>query len=228
MIRQGISQKHVADTLGCSRCAVQGLLDHHKGKTYVSCLPSFCRPRCTTITVRQVWQLVRHCLGRRTWTMCVVDLDTNNIAGFYVGAPRMKRCWPNVTVLCYNWDSTELYVVFIQRQVQIQCVQHQWSRRLFWEIQENRGTKRGGVTVWGAMYQSYVGLLHMTHDLWLTEWSRLHGYPIYDSVGLFSPYARLWGQLLHPGRQCSLLQSCYCQRMEGTAWRPYTAPKVLT
>ena len=32
------------------------------------------------------------------------------------------------------------------------------------------------------MYQSYVGLLHMTHDLWLTEWSRLHGYPIYDSL----------------------------------------------
>ena len=46
-------------------------------------------------------------------------------------------------------------------------------------------------------------------------------------VGLFSPYARLWGQLLLPGRQCSLLQSCYCQRMEGTAWRPCTAPKVL-
>ena len=28
---------------------------------------------------------------------------------------------------------------------------------------------------------SEVGLLHMTHDLWLTEWSRLHGYPIDDS-----------------------------------------------
>ena len=69
MIQQGINQKHVADTLGCSS-AVQGLLDHHKGNTHVSCLPSFCRPRCTTITVRQVWQLVRHCLGRRTWTMC--------------------------------------------------------------------------------------------------------------------------------------------------------------
>ena len=36
IIQQGISQKHVADTLGCSRCAVQGLLDHHKGNTYVS------------------------------------------------------------------------------------------------------------------------------------------------------------------------------------------------
>ena len=70
MIQQGISLKHVADTLGCSRCAVQGLLDHHTGNTHVSYLPSFCRPRCTTITVRQVWQLVRHCLGRRTWTMC--------------------------------------------------------------------------------------------------------------------------------------------------------------
>ena len=32
------------------------------------------------------------------------------------------------------------------------------------------------------MSQSYVGLLHMTHDLWLTEWSRLHGYPIDDSL----------------------------------------------
>ena len=29
---------------------------------------------------------------------------------------------------------------------------------------------------------SYAGLLHMTHDLWLTEWSRLHGYPIDDSL----------------------------------------------
>ena len=100
--------------------------------------------------------------------------------------------------------------VFIQRQVKIQCVQHQWSRRLFWEMQENRGTKRGGVIVWGAVSQSYVGLLHMTHDLWLTEWSRLHGYLYRWFVGLFSPYARLWGQLLLPGRQCSLLQSCYC------------------
>ena len=45
-------------------------------------------------------------------------------------------------------------------------------------VQENRGTKRGGVIVWGAVSQSYVGLLHMTHDLWLTEWSRLQGYPI--------------------------------------------------
>ena len=49
-------------------------------------------------------------------------------------------------------------------------------------MQENRGTKRGGVIVWGAVSQSYVGLLYMTHDLWLTEWSRLHGYPIYDSL----------------------------------------------
>ena len=24
--------------------------------------------------------------------LCVVDLDTNNIAGFHVGVPRMKRC----------------------------------------------------------------------------------------------------------------------------------------
>ena len=47
-------------------------------------------------------------------------------------------------------------------------------------------------------------------------------------VGLFSPYARLWGQLLPPWRQCSLLQSCYCQRIEGTAWRLYTETKVLT
>ena len=47
-------------------------------------------------------------------------------------------------------------------------------------------------------------------------------------VDLFSPYARLWGQLLPPGRECSLLQSCYCQGMDYTARRPYTAPKVLT
>ena len=66
--------------------------------------------------------------------------------------------------------------------MKIHCVQHQWSRRLFWEMQENRGTKRGGIIVWGAVSQSYVGLLHMTHDLWLTEWSRLHGYPIDDSL----------------------------------------------
>ena len=72
--------------------------------------------------------------------------------------------------------------VFIQRQVKIQCVQHQWSRRLFWEMQENRGTKRGGVIFWGAVSQSYIGLLHMTHDLWLTECSRLHGYPMDDSL----------------------------------------------
>ena len=49
-------------------------------------------------------------------------------------------------------------------------------------MQENRGTKRGGVIFWDDVSQSYVGLLHMTHDLWLTEWSRLHGYPIDDSL----------------------------------------------
>ena len=32
------------------------------------------------------------------------------------------------------------------------------------------------------MSQRYVVLLHITHDLWLTEWSRLHGYPIEDSL----------------------------------------------
>ena len=40
MNQQGISQKHMAETLGCSRCAVQGLLDHHKGNADVSYLPS--------------------------------------------------------------------------------------------------------------------------------------------------------------------------------------------
>ena len=57
MNQQGISQKHMAETLGCSRCAVHGLLDHHKGNSDVSYLPSACQPRCTTVTVRQVWQL---------------------------------------------------------------------------------------------------------------------------------------------------------------------------
>ena len=32
------------------------------------------------------------------------------------------------------------------------------------------------------MSQSYAGLLHTTHDLWLPELSRLHGYPIDDSL----------------------------------------------
>ena len=57
-------------TLGCSICAVQGLLDHHQGNGDIGYLPSSCRHRCTTVTVRQVWQLVRHCIGHRTWTRC--------------------------------------------------------------------------------------------------------------------------------------------------------------
>ena len=86
MNQQGISQKQIADTSGRSRCAVQGLLGHHQDNGDVSYLPSFCWPRCTTFTGRQVWQLVRHCLGHRTsfftsWSFfyflthfCVFDL----------------------------------------------------------------------------------------------------------------------------------------------------------
>ena len=63
--------------------------------------------------------------------------------------------------------------------MQIQCVQHQWSRRLFWEIQENRGVER-----WCHCLRCHVSerCWSPAHDLWLTEWSRLHGYPIDDSL----------------------------------------------
>ena len=40
------------------------------------------------------------------------------------------------------------------------------------------------------MSQSNVGLLHMTHDLWLTEWSRLHG-TITSSRTTMLPAAKL-------------------------------------
>ena len=76
------------------------------------------------------------------------------------------------------------------------------------------------------MTQSYVGILHMTHDLWLTEWFRLHGYLIDDSL-VSSVHMLGYGDNYFL-QDDSLLQSWYCQRMEGTAWRPYTATIVLT
>ena len=66
MNQQGISQKQIADTSGRSRCAVQGLLGHHRDNGDVSYIPSFCWPRCTTVTGRHVWQLVRRCLEHMT------------------------------------------------------------------------------------------------------------------------------------------------------------------
>ena len=111
MIQQGISQKHAADTLGCSRCAVHGLLDHHKGNTYMSATyPAFVGLCVPQLLLDRFGNLYATVSGAGPG-LCVVDLDTTKyIAGFYVGVPRMKCCWPNVTVLYYNWDSTDLYV----------------------------------------------------------------------------------------------------------------------
>ena len=44
MNQQGISHKQIAETLGRSRCAVQGLLDHHRGNADVSYLPALVGP----------------------------------------------------------------------------------------------------------------------------------------------------------------------------------------
>ena len=49
MNQQGISQKQIAETLGRSRCAGRGLLDHHRGNGDVSYLPSSCRPSVPTL-----------------------------------------------------------------------------------------------------------------------------------------------------------------------------------
>ena len=75
MNQQGISQKHIAETLGGSRCAVQELLDHHRGNADVSYLPSSCRLRCTTVINRQV-DLYATVSGTGPG-LGVVDLDTN-------------------------------------------------------------------------------------------------------------------------------------------------------
>ena len=76
MIQQGISQKHVADTLGCSRCVVQGLLDHHKGNTHVSYLPAFVGLGVPQLLLDRFGNLYATVSGAGHG-LCVVDLDTN-------------------------------------------------------------------------------------------------------------------------------------------------------
>ena len=127
----------------------------------------------------------------------VVDWETNvrdklAIASLHGRIARIKRCWPNITVLyIYNYARlTEirlscLVCAFVHRRVQIQCVQQQWS--LFCEMQENRGTKRGYCQIgwwWCHCLRCCVSALCWApaHDSWLTEWSRLHRHPIDDSL----------------------------------------------
>ena len=95
----------------------------------------------------------------------------------------MKRCWPNVSVLYHNWDSTELYVFLFKDKCKFN-VDNISEVDVCFEKCRRIEAWREVVSFSEVLCtsQSYVGLLHMTHDLWLTEWSRLHGYPIDDSL----------------------------------------------
>ena len=92
------------------------------GREWRCQLSSSDRPRCTTVTGRQVWQLAT--------------------AGLHGRVVRMKRCWPDVTVL-HIYNSVRLTEIglsclvcaFVHIWVQMQCVQQ--------EAQDQRGTTRG-------------------------------------------------------------------------------------
>ena len=95
MNQQGISHKHMAEALGCSRCAVQGLLTT-KGMQMSATYLALVGPGVPLLPLDRFDNLYAtvpgtgHGLG-------VVDLDTNvrdrlAIAGLHVGVARMKRC----------------------------------------------------------------------------------------------------------------------------------------
>ena len=111
MNQQGISQKQMAAILGRSRCAVQRLLDHHRGNGDVSYLSALVDPSIPQLPLDRFGNLYATVSGTGHG-LGVVDLGTNvtdrlGIAGLHDGVARMKRCWPNVTVLWY-YNSTRL------------------------------------------------------------------------------------------------------------------------
>ena len=76
MNQQGISQKQIVETLGGSRCAVQGPLDHHRGNADVRYLPSSCRLRLPQLPLDRFGNLYATVSGTGPG-LGVVDLDTN-------------------------------------------------------------------------------------------------------------------------------------------------------
>ena len=100
---------------------------------------------------------------------------------------RMKRCWPdfNICTSTILSDSQRLnWIVLCVLLFKDECKYNVYNKQ---EAQEMIGTKRGYYVV------SEISWAH-AHAPWMTEWARLHGHPRLF-VGLFTPSARLWGQL---------------------------------
>ena len=76
MNQQGISQKQIAEPLGGSRCAVQGLLDHHEGMEMSATYPALVGPGVPQLPLERFGNLYATVSGTGPG-LGVVDLDTN-------------------------------------------------------------------------------------------------------------------------------------------------------
>ena len=166
-----------------------------------------------------------------TWPgLGVVDLDTNVIYRLAIYSGSTWRSSPDEALFtkCHHRsEHLEFCHTNIYRRSCLVCVFHneiclEICRRIEVLKEDTVKLGGGGVIVWGAVSQSYIVCWAPVHDTWLTEWSRLHGYPKDNSLVSSAHPLGYYGvnYVLLTGRQYSLPQSCNCHWMEGTTWRP--------